>query len=377
MIWKNCSLLNKRCRTAFDLQFLNSEAKRLSDITAKPDFWNLDNHETILKQLSDVNSKLDNFKYISSEYDDLVVLEELIRDSENSDLNSELKNEFLKRSSELKNLLEHHSLLLLLNEDYDSANAILMVHAGSGGLDSQDWAEMLLRMYLRYAEREGFKTNLIEYINDEASGIKSATVLISGDYAYGFLKAERGVHRLVRISPFDSAHRRHTSFASVLVTPEISSSDDVQVEIKPEDIKIDTFRASGAGGQYVNRTDSAVRITHIPTGIVVTCQNERSQHMNKELAMHVLKSRLYDIALQERQEHLASVVGDKKETTWGSQIRSYVLHPYTMVKDHRTNFEKSNVQAVLDGDINDFIMAYLKQKAKSNAINIKGLENNA
>lgn len=377
MIWKNCSLLNKRCRTAFDLQFLNSEAKRLSDITAKPDFWNLDNHEAILKQLSDVNSKLDNFKYISSEYDDLVVLEELIRDSENSDLNSELKNEFLKRSSELKNLLEHHSLLLLLNEDYDSANAILMVHAGSGGLDSQDWAEMLLRMYLRYAEREGFKTNLIEYINDEASGIKSATVLISGDYAYGFLKAERGVHRLVRISPFDSAHRRHTSFASVLVTPEISSSDDVQVEIKPEDIKIDTFRASGAGGQYVNRTDSAVRITHIPTGIVVTCQNERSQHMNKELAMHVLKSRLYDIALQERQEHLASVVGDKKETTWGSQIRSYVLHPYTMVKDHRTNFEKSNVQAVLDGDINDFIMAYLKQKAKSNAINIKGLENNA
>ena len=371
MIWKNCSLLNKRCRTAFDLHFLNSEAKRLSDITAKPDFWNLDNHEVILKQLSDVNSKLDNFKYISSEYDDLVVLEELIRDSENSDLNSELKNEFLKRSSELKNLLEHHSLLLLLNEDYDSANAILMVHAGSGGLDSQDWAEMLLRMYLRYAEREGFKTNLIEYINDEASGIKSATVLISGDYAYGFLKAERGVHRLVRISPFDSAHRRHTSFASVLVTPEISSSDDVQVEIKPEDIKIDTFRASGAGGQYVNRTDSAVRITHIPTGIVVTCQNERSQHMNKELAMHVLKSRLYDIALQERQEHLASVVGDKKETTWGSQIRSYVLHPYTMVKDHRTNFEKGNVQAVLDGDINDFIMAYLKQKAKSNAITIK------
>ncbi len=286
----------------------------------------------------------------------------MIRDS-NDEI---LKNEFLKRSSDLKKLLEHHSLLLLLNEDYDSANAILMVHAGSGGLDSQDWAGMLLRMYLRYAEREGFKTNIIESINDEESGIKSATVLVTGEYAYGFLKAERGVHRLVRISPFDSAHRRHTSFASVLVSPEFS--DDVDVDIKNEDLKIDTFRASGAGGQYVNRTDSAVRITHIPTGIVVTCQNERSQHMNRELAMHVLKSRLYEIALQERQEHLASVVGDKKETTWGSQIRSYVLHPYTMVKDHRTNFEKGNIQSVLDGDINDFIMSYLKQKAKSNVI---------
>ena len=281
---------------------------------------------------------------------------------DNEDL--ELEAEFSRRAEELKRELERHNLLLLLNEPYDQASAILMVHSGSGGLDSQDWAGMLLRMYLRYCEREGYKANLIEATTDEGEGIKSATVLVEGEYAYGFLKAERGVHRLVRISPFDSAHRRHTSFASVLVSPEFS--DDVDVDIKPEDLKIDTFRASGAGGQYVNRTDSAVRITHLPTGIVVTCQNERSQHMNRQTAMHVLKSRLYELALQERQEELASVVGDKKESTWGSQIRSYVLHPYTLVKDHRTNYEKGNVQTVLDGDISDFIMEYLRQKAKGN-----------
>ncbi len=260
-------------------------------------------------------------------------------------------------------MLERQSLLLLLDEPYDRNNAVLVIHSGSGGLDSQDWAEMLMRMYLRYCEREGLKANVIETTADEAAGIKNATILVEGEYAYGFLKAERGVHRLVRISPFDSAHRRHTSFASVLVSPEIN--DDADIEIKPEDLKIDTFRASGAGGQYVNRTDSAVRITHIPTGIVVTCQNERSQHMNRQTAMHVLKSRLYDMAEQERQEELSSVVGEKKETTWGSQIRSYVLHPYTLVKDHRTDFERGNVQSVLDGDIGPFIMEYLRRKAKS------------
>ena len=265
----------------------------------------------------------------------------------------------------MRSELERSSLLLLLNDEYDSSNAILMIHAGSGGLDSQDWAGMLLRMYLRYCEREGFKANVIEATTDEGDGIKSATVLVEGQYSYGFLKSERGVHRLVRISPFDSAHRRHTSFASVLVSPEFS--DDVDVDIKPEDLKIDTFRASGAGGQYVNRTDSAVRITHLPTGIVVTCQNERSQHMNRATAMHVLKSRLYELALQERQEELASVVGNKEVAAWGSQIRSYVLHPYTLVKDHRTNYEKGNIQAVLDGDIEGFIMEYLKQRARDNA----------
>lgn len=288
-------------------------------------------------------------------------IEEILGETDDADLEAE----FSQRASALREELERSSLLLLLNEPYDSANAILMVHAGSGGLDSQDWAGMLLRMYLRYCEREGFRTNVIEATADEGDGIKNATILVEGEYAYGFLKAERGVHRLVRISPFDSAHRRHTSFASVLVSPEFS--DDVDVEIKPEDLKVDTFRASGAGGQYVNRTDSAVRITHIPTGIVVTCQNERSQHMNRATALHVLKSRLYERALQEREEELASVVGEKKESAWGSQIRSYVLHPYTLVKDHRTNYEKGNIQAVLDGDISGFIMEYLKRRAKGDA----------
>ncbi|MBQ3403083.1 MAG: peptide chain release factor 2 [Synergistaceae bacterium] len=352
--------LSTICRTAFDLPALEKRSGELAAITSAPEFWSTEGHEDTLKELSQVNSKLEGWRHIQAEHDDLVTLEEILRGSDDP----ELEAEFQQRASDLRRELERSSLLLLLNEPYDNANAILMVHSGSGGLDSQDWAGMLLRMYLRYCEREGFKANVIEATNDEGEGIKNATVLVEGGYAYGFLKAERGVHRLVRISPFDSAHRRHTSFASVLVSPEFS--DDVDVDIKPEDLKVDTFRASGAGGQYVNRTDSAIRITHLPTGIVVTCQNERSQHMNRQTAMHVLRSRLYEMALQERQEELSSVVGEKKETTWGSQIRSYVLHPYTLVKDHRTNYEKGNIQSVLDGDIGGFIMEYLRQRAKGN-----------
>jgi peptide chain release factor 2 len=272
----------------------------------------------------------------------------------------ELQEEFATRSRELRRALSRRQLLLLLDEDYDRSNAILTVHAGSGGLDSQDWAEMLLRMYLRWAERDGYKTTVLEASSDDEAGLKSATVLVEGEYSYGYLKSEKGVHRLVRISPFDAAHRRHTSFASVGVSPELP--DDVEVDIRAEDLRVDTFRASGAGGQYVNRTDSAVRITHIPTGIVVSCQNERSQHMNRQVAMNVLKSRLYERAMQERSDELAAVVGDKKESTWGSQIRSYVLHPYTLVKDHRTGAEKGNVQSVLDGDIDEFIMGYLRRR---------------
>jgi peptide chain release factor 2 len=273
---------------------------------------------------------------------------------------SELQKEFESRAAEFRRALDRHQLHILLNEEYDSANAILTIHAGSGGLDSQDWAEMLLRMYLRWTERDKFKATVLEVSSDAEAGIKSATVMIEGDYAYGYLKAEKGVHRLVRISPFDSAHRRHTSFASVGVSPELP--DNVEIDVRPEDLRVDTFRASGAGGQYVNRTDSAVRITHIPTGIVVSCQNERSQHMNRQVAMNVLKSKLYERAMQERSDELAAVVGDKKESTWGSQIRSYVLHPYTLAKDHRTGTEKGNVQAVLDGDIDDFIMSYLRTR---------------
>ena len=272
----------------------------------------------------------------------------------------ELQKEFDKRASDLKKALEKEQLLLLLSEEYDSNNAILTVHAGSGGHDSQDWAEMLLRLYLRWAEREDFKVNILEMLQDEEAGIKSATVLVEGEFAYGYLKSEKGVHRLVRISPFDSAKRRHTSFASVDVAPELP--DDVEIEIRPEDLRVDTYRSSGAGGQHVNKTDSAIRITHIPSGIVVSCQNERSQHMNRQVAMKVLRSRLFEKAWEERQQELLDLRGEKKESTWGSQIRSYVLHPYTLAKDHRTGCEIGNIQAVLDGDIDEFIMSYLRWK---------------
>jgi peptide chain release factor 2 len=297
---------------------------------------------------------VEEWEKVCGEVDDLSVLDEMLREEEDA----ELQGEFDARSGELRHTLERRQLLLLLDEEYDRSNAILTVHAGSGGLDSQDWAEMLLRMYLRWAERDGYKTTVLEASSDDEAGLKSATVLVEGEYAYGYLKSEKGVHRLVRISPFDAAHRRHTSFSSVGVSPELP--DSVEVEIRAEDLRVDTFRASGAGGQYVNRTDSAVRITHIPSGIVVSCQNERSQHMNRQVAMNVLKSKLYERAMQERSDELAAVVGDKKESSWGSQIRSYVLHPYTLVKDHRTGTEKGSVQNVLDGDIDGFIMGYLR-----------------
>lgn len=290
------------------------------------------------------------------------MLEELLSGADYDD--KDLAQEFNERALKLREDIEHENLLLLLIDNYDACNAILTVHAGSGGLDSQDWAEMLLRMYLKYCERNNFKIKILNISSDEEAGIKSAEIMIEGDNAYGFFKSESGVHRLVRISPFDAAHRRHTSFASVLVSPEIQDNIDLNIDIKPEDLKIDTFRASGAGGQYVNRTDSAVRITHLPSNIVVTCQNERSQHMNKQVAMRILKSRLYEKALNERQEQLDAVVGDKKESSWGSQIRSYTLHPYTLVKDHRTNYETGNIQAVLDGNIDNFIMEYLRAHAR-------------
>ena len=309
-----------------------------------------------------MNARLDGWHNICSELEELEILEELLSSSGYDD--KDLANEFSKRAEDLREAIEHESLLLLLIDEYDACNAILTVHAGSGGLDSQDWAEMLLRMYLKYAERENFKIKILNIASDEEAGIKSAEIMIEGDNAYGFFKSESGVHRLVRISPFDAAHRRHTSFASVLVSPEIPDNINLNIDIRAEDLKIDTFRASGAGGQYVNRTDSAVRITHLPSNIVVTCQNERSQHMNKQVALRILKSRLYEMALNERQEELNAVIGDKKESSWGSQIRSYTLHPYTLVKDHRTSYETGNIQAVLDGCIDNFIFEYLRAHAR-------------
>lgn len=263
-----------------------------------------------------------------------------------------------QEADSLKSHLEDLELKLLLSGEVDKNNAIVTIHPGAGGTESQDWAEILMRMYLRWAEEHGFKTEIIDLQIGEEAGIKGATFTVKGLYAYGYLKAEAGIHRLVRISPFDANKRRHTSFSAVLVYPEIE--DDIKVEIRDEDLKIDTFRASGAGGQHVNKVSSAVRITHIPSGIIVSCQSERSQHRNREVAIKILKSRLYDISLKEKEKKLEDMVGDKKEISWGNQIRSYVLQPYRLVKDHRTNINTGNVDAVLNGDIDLFIKGYLK-----------------
>jgi peptide chain release factor 2 len=277
----------------------------------------------------------------------------MAREEEDESILDEIKRdidtiEAAVRKSELK---------MMLGSEEDSRNAIMTIHSGAGGTEAQDWSQMLLRMYLRWAERRGYKTETIDFQPGDEAGVKSVTFTISGDYAYGYSKAEVGIHRLVRISPFDTGGRRHTSFASVFVYPEVDNNADVDIEEK--DLRIDTYRSSGAGGQHVNKTDSAVRITHMPTGIVVQCQNERSQHKNKAMAMKVLKSRLYEIKLSEQREKQEEMNKTKKKIAWGSQIRSYVLHPYRMIKDHRTNLEVGNVERVLDGDIDDFIEAYL------------------
>lgn len=330
------------------------EVEKLTKITSGEGFWASENPQAVTRELSCLQGRLDAWKGVSREMEELQVMTELLGSGEDQ----ELEGEFDRRATALEGRIHDLQLLLLLDEEYDESNAILSIHSGAGGHDSQDWAEMLLRMYLRWAEEKGFQTRILEITEDEEAGIKSATVLVTGEYAYGYLKTERGVHRLVRISPFDTAKRRHTSFASLNVSPELP--DDVEIEIDPEDLRIDTYRSGGAGGQHVNMTDSAVRITHLPTGIVVSCQNERSQHMNRHSAMVVLRGRLYERMLQERQEQINAIQGEKKEIGWGSQIRSYVLHPYTMVKDHRTNLEKGNVQAVLDGDIDEFILSFLR-----------------
>jgi peptide chain release factor 2 len=287
--------------------------------------------------------------------DDLTVLVEWAEAGESVDA------EFAQGLEALDQEVQTGEIKKMLGGPHDAKNAIITIHPGAGGTESQDWAEMLLRMYMRWMERRGFKRELIDYQPGEEAGLKSATLTVTGEYAYGLLSAEAGVHRLVRISPFDSAARRHTSFASVYVWPELP--EDVEIEIDDKDIRIDTFRSSGAGGQHVNVTDSAIRITHLPTGLVVSCQNERSQHRNKDSAMKVLKARLYDIKIKENQAKLEQISGAKKEIGFGSQIRSYVLHPYQMVKDHRTKEQVGDVNRVLDGDIDQFIKAYLMKKS--------------
>lgn len=292
-------------------------------------------------------------------FNKLTYLEESIKildEEEGAVFLRDIQQDINRLREDIKELELRH----LLSEELDKNNAIVSIHPGAGGTESQDWAQMLMRMYLRWAEQRHFNTQIVELQPGEEAGIKGATITINGPYAYGFIKAEAGVHRLVRISPYDANKRRHTSFAAVLVYPEIE--EDINIEIKPEDVRVDTFRASGAGGQHVNKTSSAVRLTHIPTGVVVTCQNERSQHKNKATALKILKARLFDIMLKDQENKVKGIVGDKKGIAWGNQIRSYVLQPYRLVKDHRTGVEIGNVDSVLNGNIDEFINAFLKKR---------------
>ena len=311
-----------------------------------------------MQKIKGLRDKIARYRELKSLWDDLKTLVELAIEEDDESVLDEVKTNSKKLTSDLENM----KLETLLSGKYDKNNAIITLHAGAGGTEAQDWCEMLYRMYTHWAERRGYSVETLDFLDGEEAGLKSITFLVEGLNAYGYAKCEKGVHRLVRISPFDSAARRHTSFASCEVMPEID--DDIEVDINPEDLRVDTYRSSGAGGQHINKTESAIRITHIPTGVVVTCQNERSQHKNRETAMKMLKSKLIEIAEREQKEKIEDLKGVQMEIGWGSQIRSYVFHPYTMVKDHRTNYEVGNINAVMDGDIDGFINAYLIAKSR-------------
>ena len=342
-----------------------SEIKDLEDEAAKDGFWDdLENSQKVLQKTKQLKVKVDAFNSLKGEWEDMTTLVELAIDEDDESLLSEIEEGYNKLVSDL----EQMKLDTLLSGKYDANNAIIAIHPGAGGTEAQDWASMLLRMYQRWGERRGFTVETLDFLAGDEAGVKSVTIQLSGPNAYGYAKCEKGVHRLVRISPFDASGRRHTSFASVDVMPEIN--DDIEVNINPEDIRVDTFRASGAGGQHINKTDSAIRMTHIPTGVVVSCQSERSQHQNRETAMKMLKAKLFEIAEREQMEKIEDLKGDMKDIAWGSQIRSYVFHPYNMVKDHRTSFEVGNIGAVMDGDLDGFINEYLKQ-ANTGSLNLK------
>ena len=339
----------------FDVEGLREEAEELGDEMSRPGFWDdPEEARAVSARFSRVQGRIELLEGLRGTLSDSEELLELVE--EDGELLSEVEEEL----GRVERVLEEQEVARLFSGEYDEGDAILTINPGAGGVDSQDWAEMLARMYRRWAERRGFGLEVIEYTEGEEAGIKSATFTVSGEYAFGLLSAERGVHRLVRISPFDAGARRHTSFASVAVAPVVGEA--VEVEIEEKDLKVDTYRASGAGGQHVNKTDSAVRITHLPTGIVAQCQNERSQHQNREVAMRVLRARLFELQREKREQEIAAQSGEKAEIEWGSQIRSYVLHPYKLVKDHRTSEETANVDRVLDGDIDAFIYAYLKNR---------------
>ena len=324
-----------------------------------PDFWD-DNEKAqgVISELNAVKSVVEQYQKLSDDQEELQMMLELAEEENDEAMQAEVADGV----SKLTERVSAFELQLLLNQPYDRLNAIVELHPGAGGTESQDWGMMLYRMYTRWAEKSGFKVEVLDYQDGDEAGIKSVTILVKGYNAYGYLKAEKGVHRLVRISPFDSAGRRHTSFASCDVMPEID--DNIEIEVRTEDLKVDTYRASGAGGQHVNKTESAIRITHIPTGIIVACQQERSQIANRDRAMKMLKSKLYERKIEEQQKELAEIRGVQSDIAWGSQIRSYVFHPYSMVKDHRTGVETGNVGAVMDGDLDAFIDGYLRSQIR-------------
>lgn len=346
-------------KDAIGYDHLKSEIEELEAKAASDGFWdNLEESQKIVQKTGKLKNTVEEYDGIRQAYDDLEVLIEM--GDEEGDLS--LVDEISNSIDDLENRLAAQRLQTLLTGEYDKNNAILTFHAGAGGTEAMDWVSMLVRMYIRWGERHGFKVNMLDSLDGDEAGLKSAVLLIEGENAYGYLKSESGVHRLVRVSPFDASGRRHTSFASIEVMPEIS--DDNDVEIRDEDIKMDVFRSSGAGGQHINKTSSAVRLTHIPTGIVVACQNERSQFQNRDQAMKMLKSKLLEIKEREHLEKIEDIKGVQKEIAWGSQIRSYVFMPYTLVKDHRTGYENGNINAVMDGDLDGYINAYLKADSK-------------
>lgn len=345
-------------RGALKLEDAKAEISKLEAESAAEGFWNdIANSQKVLQKTKQLKNKCEKFDRLASKWDDLLTLCQMAIEENDDSLLPELEEEY----ADFEKQLENARLETLLSGEYDNSNAIISFHAGAGGTEAQDWTQMLYRMYTRWAERHNCKYKVLDYLDGEEAGIKSATISIEGENAYGYLKSESGIHRLVRVSPFDASGRRHTSFAAVEVIPEIS--DDIQIEIRPEDLKVDTYRSSGAGGQHVNKTESAIRITHIPTGIIVSCQVERSQHQNREVAMRMLRSKLVEIKEREHLEKIDDIKGEQMKIEWGSQIRSYVFMPYTLAKDHRTGFENGNINAVMDGDLDGFINAYLSMKA--------------